>query len=188
VANVSINPDGKFAFVELKTEDLAGLAMNLDKVDLCGRQINVGRPRGYVDPVHGGMPSGAPAPVGSMGMGGQMMPGMGGGGMGGGGMGGGMPGMGGVGMGGMIAAIPVRFHPPQLVLTSLECVRERACACAWFRGRAREPSSNRWGGLGYRWRLCGARPSTATSSRNSRGRGEVGYGSRVMITCPKYTG
>ena len=32
VANVSLNGDGKFAFVEMRTEELATLAMNLDKV------------------------------------------------------------------------------------------------------------------------------------------------------------
>jgi len=106
VANVSINPDGKFGFVELKTEELATLAMNLDKVDLCGRQINVGRPRGYVDPVHGGMPSGAPAPGG------------GGGGMGG-GMGGMMGGMGGMGgMNPMAGGAPVRLTPSSLQIQS----------------------------------------------------------------------
>jgi hypothetical protein len=42
--------EGKFAFVELKTEELATQALHLDKVELCGRPINVGRPKGYVDP------------------------------------------------------------------------------------------------------------------------------------------
>lgn len=32
VTNVSMNMDGKFAFVELRTEPLSALAMNLDKV------------------------------------------------------------------------------------------------------------------------------------------------------------
>jgi splicing factor U2AF subunit len=48
VISVSMNGDGKFSFIEMRTEELATLAMNLDKVELCGRQINVGRPRGYV--------------------------------------------------------------------------------------------------------------------------------------------
>jgi splicing factor U2AF subunit len=36
--------------VEMRTEELASSAMAMDKVDLCGRAINVGRPKGYVEP------------------------------------------------------------------------------------------------------------------------------------------
>eukprot|EP00959_Pyramimonas_sp_CCMP1952_P136947 2865547-Pyramimonas_sp.AAC.1 len=50
VVNVSMDTEGKFAFVEMRTEDLATAALHLDKVELCGRTINVGRPKGYVDP------------------------------------------------------------------------------------------------------------------------------------------
>ena len=35
-------------------------AMNLDKMELCGRPMNVGRPRGYVEPLPGYVPSAAP--------------------------------------------------------------------------------------------------------------------------------
>lgn len=41
---------GRFGFVEMRTEELATSAMALDKVELCGRNINVGRPKGYVEP------------------------------------------------------------------------------------------------------------------------------------------
>ena len=47
---------GRFGFVELRTEELAQAAMQLDKVELCGRSINVGRPKGYVEPPPGARP------------------------------------------------------------------------------------------------------------------------------------
>jgi len=51
VANCDLNPDGKFAFVEFRDEAICSLALTLfDKTELCGRTLNVGRPRGYVDP------------------------------------------------------------------------------------------------------------------------------------------
>ena len=42
--------------MELRTEELAQAAMQLDKVELCGRSINVGRPKGYVEPPPGARP------------------------------------------------------------------------------------------------------------------------------------
>ena len=42
----------------MRTEELATSGMQLDKVELCGRQINVGRPKGYNEP-----PGGAAAPA-----------------------------------------------------------------------------------------------------------------------------
>lgn len=39
---------GRFAFVELRTEELATTAMSLDKTELLGRPMNIGRPKGYV--------------------------------------------------------------------------------------------------------------------------------------------
>lgn len=33
----------------MRTEELSHHAMNLDKVELCGRAVNVGRPKGYVE-------------------------------------------------------------------------------------------------------------------------------------------
>ena len=46
-------PAGRFGFVECRTEELATAGMQLDKVDLCGRHVNVGRPKGYVEPPGG---------------------------------------------------------------------------------------------------------------------------------------
>ena len=49
--NVDIAPDGKFAFVEFRDEEICQIALTLfDKMELCGRTLNVGRPRGYVEP------------------------------------------------------------------------------------------------------------------------------------------
>lgn len=42
--------------MELRTEELGFSAMQLDKVELCGRAINVGRPKGYIDPPPGARP------------------------------------------------------------------------------------------------------------------------------------
>ncbi|KAG8467615.1 hypothetical protein KFE25_006667 [Diacronema lutheri] len=53
VVNVQMSGEGKFAFVELRDETLAATMLKLDKVELCGRLLNVGRPSGY-------LPSGAP--------------------------------------------------------------------------------------------------------------------------------
>ena len=47
---------GRFGFVELRTEELSCSAMQLDKVELCGRAINVGRPKGYIEPPPGARP------------------------------------------------------------------------------------------------------------------------------------
>eukprot|EP00884_Botryococcus_braunii_P021068 jgi/Botrbrau1/7645/Bobra.0159s0089.4 len=56
VVNAQLDPSGRFGFVEMRTEELATSAMALDKVDLCNRQINVGRPKGYVEPPGGHAP------------------------------------------------------------------------------------------------------------------------------------
>ena len=42
----------------MRSEELATSGMALDKVELCGRHINVGRPKGYVEPPQGAQPSG----------------------------------------------------------------------------------------------------------------------------------
>merc|ERR1712046_111168 len=60
VINCSLDTSGKFAFIEFRTEEMAAMAMALDKVELVGRQISIGRPRGYVDPVSGQPFSGNP--------------------------------------------------------------------------------------------------------------------------------
>lgn len=51
VCNVTMDPNaGRFAFVEFRTRELCDAAAQLDKLELCGRQMNIGRPKGYVDP------------------------------------------------------------------------------------------------------------------------------------------
>ncbi|GMH45146.1 hypothetical protein BSKO_13103 [Bryopsis sp. KO-2023] len=50
VVSVAMDASGRFGFVELRTEELSTAAMQLDKVELCGRHVNVGRPKGYVEP------------------------------------------------------------------------------------------------------------------------------------------
>lgn len=47
--------------MEMRTEELASSAMAMDKVDLCGRAINVGRPKGYVEPPQVCFTTGTPA-------------------------------------------------------------------------------------------------------------------------------
>lgn len=48
VINVKMDNTGRFAFVELRTEELATTSMTLDKTELLGRPMNIGRPKGYV--------------------------------------------------------------------------------------------------------------------------------------------
>lgn len=54
VVNVWMAADMKYSFVEMRTPELATSAIALDKVELCGRSLNVGRPSGYVAPPGGG--------------------------------------------------------------------------------------------------------------------------------------
>ena len=74
-----IASDGKFAFVEFRDEPICTLALTLfDKMEVCGRALNVGRPRGYVDP-NGPPVPGLPAiPAGfdPLGLGTAPMPGL----------------------------------------------------------------------------------------------------------------
>jgi splicing factor U2AF subunit len=66
VVNVWMASDMKYSFVEFRTPELANTAMSLDKVELCGRSIHVGRPSGYVPATEGGMAPGM-AGMGAMG-------------------------------------------------------------------------------------------------------------------------
>eukprot|EP01026_Neomeris_dumetosa_P042695 TRINITY_DN35635_c0_g1_i10.p1 TRINITY_DN35635_c0_g1~~TRINITY_DN35635_c0_g1_i10.p1 ORF type:complete len:1065 (+),score=246.07 TRINITY_DN35635_c0_g1_i10:39-3197(+) len=51
VVNVSMHSDGRYAFVELQTPEMATAALQLcGQVSLMGQQITVGRPSGYIDP------------------------------------------------------------------------------------------------------------------------------------------
>ena len=55
--NVWMAADMKYSFVEMRTAELATSAIALDKVELCGRALNVGRPSGYVAPTGPTIPS-----------------------------------------------------------------------------------------------------------------------------------
>lgn len=51
VVNVSMHSEGRYAFVELRTPEMASAALQLsNQVQLLGQSISVGRPSGYVDP------------------------------------------------------------------------------------------------------------------------------------------
>lgn len=57
VVNINMDTTGRFGFVEFRTEDMAAQAMQMDKVvELCGRPMNIGRPKGYVEPPAGSAP------------------------------------------------------------------------------------------------------------------------------------
>lgn len=64
--NVSMDGSLKFAFAEFRTEEMATMGLHLDKVELCGRNINVGRPGGYIDPNTPGYQPGKPVQPGMM--------------------------------------------------------------------------------------------------------------------------
>ncbi|KAI8109156.1 hypothetical protein M9435_005570 [Picochlorum sp. BPE23] len=50
VVSVKMEGSGRFAFVELRTRDISDQAMLMDKiVEIYGRYINVGRPKGYIE-------------------------------------------------------------------------------------------------------------------------------------------
>lgn len=53
VVSVTMDGSGRFGFVELRTEELSSVAMKLDKINICGREVNVGRPKGYIEPPPG---------------------------------------------------------------------------------------------------------------------------------------
>ena len=51
VVNVSMHSEGRYAFVELRSPEMASAALQLsNQVQLLGQPISVGRPSGYVDP------------------------------------------------------------------------------------------------------------------------------------------
>ena len=49
VIRVNIDPTRKFGFVEFRSAFLAHAATTLDKTEVGGRAINIGRPKGYVE-------------------------------------------------------------------------------------------------------------------------------------------
>eukprot|EP00808_Paulinella_micropora_P026925 g54283.t1 len=80
VITANLDKMGKFAFVEFATEELASTALNMfNKIEFCGRPLQLGRPTGYIPPPGGGgmgampgigMPGGVPGGLGQPGMGG----------------------------------------------------------------------------------------------------------------------
>eukprot|EP00884_Botryococcus_braunii_P018779 jgi/Botrbrau1/5585/Bobra.97_2s0015.1 len=51
VVSVSMHSEGRYAFIELRTPEMASAALTLsNQVQLLGQSISVGRPSGYVDP------------------------------------------------------------------------------------------------------------------------------------------
>jgi splicing factor U2AF subunit len=51
VVNVNVHTDGRYAFVELRTPDMASASLQLNgQVQLLGATLSIGRPSGYVDP------------------------------------------------------------------------------------------------------------------------------------------
>lgn len=50
VVQVKMEGSGRFAFIELRTQEMAKQAMRMDKlVEIYGRKMNVGRPKGYIE-------------------------------------------------------------------------------------------------------------------------------------------
>ena len=49
VMNVIMDSQGQYGFVELRCFEMAQIALRFDKVDVCGRPMNVGRPKGYIE-------------------------------------------------------------------------------------------------------------------------------------------
>ena len=64
VININMEPQGRFAFVEFRTRELANQALLMDKlVELHGRQLHVGRPKGYLEPTAPPLPLSIAAPA-----------------------------------------------------------------------------------------------------------------------------
>jgi len=51
VINVNMDSQGRFAFVEFRARELANQALLMDKlVEVYGRHLHIGRPKGYIEP------------------------------------------------------------------------------------------------------------------------------------------
>ena len=62
VTAVNVHGEGRYAFVELRTPDMATAALQLNgAVTLVGATISVGRPSGYIDPAQAGAAAGTTA-------------------------------------------------------------------------------------------------------------------------------
>ncbi|PSC72638.1 splicing factor u2af 65 kda [Micractinium conductrix] len=54
VVNINMDTSGRFAFVEFQTREMATKAIEMDRlVELCGRAMHIGRPKGYTEPAPG---------------------------------------------------------------------------------------------------------------------------------------
>jgi splicing factor U2AF subunit len=51
VVEVKMDPTGRYAFVELRTFDLTHHILQLDKVEVAGKPLKIGRPKGYEEEV-----------------------------------------------------------------------------------------------------------------------------------------
>ena len=70
VININMDTQGRFAFVEFRTRELANQSMMMDKlVELHGRHLHVGRPKGYVEPTAPPLPLSIAAPTAPSGIG-----------------------------------------------------------------------------------------------------------------------
>lgn len=50
VVHVQMASDMKYAFIQLQTEEMASAAIQLNGMELCGREMTIARPSGFVDP------------------------------------------------------------------------------------------------------------------------------------------
>jgi len=56
VIQVKMEGSGRFAFIELRTQEMAKQAMRMDKlVEIYGRKMNVGRPKGFIEDYQGSL-------------------------------------------------------------------------------------------------------------------------------------
>jgi splicing factor U2AF subunit len=63
VININMDAQGRFAFVEFRTRELANQSMLMDKlVEVHGRHLHVGRPKGYLEPTAPPLPLEIAAP------------------------------------------------------------------------------------------------------------------------------
>jgi splicing factor U2AF 65 kDa subunit len=63
VININMDAQGRFAFVEFRTRELANQSMMMDKlVEVHGRHLHVGRPKGYLEPTGPPLPLEIAAP------------------------------------------------------------------------------------------------------------------------------
>lgn len=64
VINVNMDSQGRFAFVEFQSRELANQALLMDKlVEVYGRHLHIGRPKGYVEPTAPPLPLALPVAV-----------------------------------------------------------------------------------------------------------------------------